>query len=131
VASRRGGSRARGDEHPGAGDEDEDEDERDGATDLRQRHHGATSRGDLGPSGERAHERLRRRDGIVLPVYARIDWASLIRRVYWDDVLACPCGGRRRVVADIGQRAQREAIVAILTHLGIPTEPPPIARARG
>ncbi|XYI02205.1 transposase [Sorangium sp. So ce1128] len=28
-------------------------------------------------------------DGIVLPVYARMDWASLIRRVYWDDVLAC------------------------------------------
>jgi hypothetical protein len=69
-------------------------------------------------------------DGIVLPVYARIDWASLIRRVYLDDVLACPCGRRRRVVADIGQRAQREAIVALLTHLGIPTEPPPIARAR-
>jgi hypothetical protein len=44
--------------------------------------------------------------------------------------VACPCGGRRRVVADIGQRAQREAIVALLTHLGIPTEPPPIARAR-
>ncbi|WP_437912518.1 hypothetical protein WME73_36195 [Sorangium sp. So ce302] len=59
-----------------------------------------------------------------------MDWASLIRRVYLDDVLACPCGGRRRVVADIGQRAQREAIVAIVTHLGIPTEPPLIARAR-
>ncbi|XYI03642.1 hypothetical protein ACMHYB_29300 [Sorangium sp. So ce1128] len=44
-------------------------------------------------------------------------------------MLACPRGRRRRVVADIGQRAQREAIVAILTHLGIPTEPPPIARA--
>ena len=57
----------------------------------------------------------------------RIDWASLIRRVYLEDVLACPCGGRRRVVADI---SEREAIVAILTHLGIPTEPPPIARAR-
>ncbi|WP_437979374.1 transposase [Sorangium sp. So ce295] len=69
-------------------------------------------------------------DGIVLPVYARIDWASLIRRVYWEDALACPCGGRWRLVADIGQRAQREAIVALLTHLGIPTEPPPIARAR-
>ncbi|XXT23955.1 transposase [Sorangium sp. So ce429] len=67
-------------------------------------------------------------DGIVRPVYARIDWASLIRRVYLEDVLACPCGGRRRVVADI---SEREAIVAILTHLGIPTEPPPIARARG
>jgi hypothetical protein len=60
----------------------------------------------------------------------RIDWASLLLRVDLEDVLACPCGGRRRVVADIGQRAQREAIVAILTHLGIPTEPPPIARAR-
>jgi len=44
-----------------------------------------------------------------------------------EDVLACPCGGRRRIVADI---SEREAIVAILTHLGIPTEPPPIARAR-
>lgn len=127
MASHRGASRARGDGRAG----DEDEDERDGATDLRQRHHGAASRGDPAPSGERAHERLRRRDGIVLPVYARIDWASLIRRVYLEDVLACPCGGRRRVVADIGQRAQRDAIVAILTHLGIPTEPPPIARARG
>ncbi|XYI02334.1 hypothetical protein ACMHYB_22275 [Sorangium sp. So ce1128] len=69
-------------------------------------------------------------DGIVLPVYLRIDWACLIRRVYLDDVLACRCGRRRRVVADIGQRAQREAIVALLTHLGIRTEPPPIARAR-
>ncbi|WP_438038891.1 hypothetical protein [Sorangium sp. So ce128] len=58
-----------------------------------------------------------------------MDWASLIRRVYLEDVLACPCVGRRRLVADIGQRAQREAIVAIVTHLGIPTEPPPIARA--
>jgi hypothetical protein len=44
-----------------------------------------------------------------------------------DDVLACPCGGLRRVVADI---SERQAIVALLTHLGIPTEPPPIARAR-
>jgi hypothetical protein len=59
--------------------------------------------------------------------YARIDWASLLRRVHQEDVLACPCGGRRRVVADI---SEREAIVAILTHFGIPTEPPPIARAR-
>jgi hypothetical protein len=66
-------------------------------------------------------------DGIVRPVYARIDWASLLRRVYWEDVLACRCGGRRRVIADI---SEREAIVAILTHRGIPTEPPPLARAR-
>jgi hypothetical protein len=57
--------------------------------------------------------------------------STAIRRVYLEDVLACPCGGRRRLVTDIGQRAQREAIVALLTHLGIRTEPPPIARARG
>ncbi len=31
--------------------------------------------------------------GIVKPVGARIDWASLLRRIYLEDVLACPCGG--------------------------------------
>ena len=66
-------------------------------------------------------------DGIVRPVYARVDWASLIRRVYLEDVLSCPCGGRRRIVAEI---SEREPIVAILTHLGLPTQPPPVARAR-
>ena len=39
--------------------------------------------------------------GVVKPVGARIDWASLLRRVYLEDVLACPCGGRRRILADI------------------------------
>jgi hypothetical protein len=47
--------------------------------------------------------------------------------VYPEDVLACPCGGRRRIVADI---SERDVIVALLAHLGLPTEPPPIARAR-
>jgi hypothetical protein len=42
------------------------------------------------------------------------------------DVLACPCGGRRAIVADI---ADRNVVVAILAHLGLPTEAPPIARA--
>ncbi len=64
---------------------------------------------------------------MVKQVGARLDWASLLRRVYLEDVLACPCGGRRRVLADI---LEREAIDAILAHLGLPTEPPPIARAR-
>ncbi|HTN91425.1 MAG TPA: hypothetical protein VL242_47480 [Sorangium sp.] len=41
--------------------------------------------------------------------------------------MACPCGGRRRLVADI---SEREVIVAILKRLGLPTEAPPIARAR-
>jgi hypothetical protein len=43
------------------------------------------------------------------------------------DVLACPCGGRRAIVADI---SDRNVVVAILAHLGLPTEAPPIARAQ-
>ena len=66
-------------------------------------------------------------DGVVKPVGARIDWASLLRRIYLEDVLACPCGGRRSIVADI---TERDVIVAILAHLGLPTAAPPIARAR-
>jgi hypothetical protein len=65
--------------------------------------------------------------GVIQSVGARIDWASLIRRVYLEDILACPCGGRRRVVADI---TEHEVVVTILSRLGLPTEPPPIARAR-
>jgi hypothetical protein len=65
--------------------------------------------------------------GVATPVGARIDWASLIRRVYLDDVLACPCGGRRRVLAEI---TEPQVVVAILQHLGLPTEPPPVAKAR-
>ena len=62
------------------------------------------------------------------PCYARIDWATLLRRIYTDDdVLSCPCGGRRYVIAEINER---EAIVAILKHLGLDPEPPPIASAR-
>jgi hypothetical protein len=64
---------------------------------------------------------------VVKPVGARIDWASLLRRIYLEDVLACPCGGRRRIIADI---QERDVIVAILAHLRLPTEPPPVARAR-
>jgi len=32
-----------------------------------------------------------------------------------EDVLACPCGGRRRIVSDV---QESRAVVAILTHLG-------------
>jgi hypothetical protein len=64
---------------------------------------------------------------VVMPVGARIDWASLLKRTFLEDVLACPCGGRRRILADVEHPA---VIVAILAHLGLPTEPPPLARAR-
>jgi hypothetical protein len=65
--------------------------------------------------------------GIVAPCYARIDWAALVRRIYMEDVLACPCGGRRRVLAEM---TDRDAIVAVLLHLGLDPDAPPIARAR-
>jgi hypothetical protein len=61
------------------------------------------------------------------PDFARIDGATLLRRVYLEDVLACRCGGRRYVLADIHGRG---AIVAILIHLGIDPAPPALARAR-
>lgn len=63
-------------------------------------------------------------DGVVKPVGARIDWASLLKRVYLEDVLACPCGGRRRTIADI---TERDVGVA---HLDLETEAPPLARTR-
>ena len=59
--------------------------------------------------------------------FARIDWASLLRRVFLEDGLACPCGGRRRILSDV---TDTSAIAAILAHLGLPTEPPLTARAR-
>ncbi len=65
--------------------------------------------------------------GLIDPMGTRIDWASLLRRIYLEDVLACPCGGRRRLVAAIDEPS---AIGAILEHLGLPTEAPPVARAR-
>ena len=65
--------------------------------------------------------------GVVQAVGARFDWARLLRRVYLEDVLACPCGGRRRVIADLHDP---EVVTAILVHLGLPTEGPAVARAR-
>jgi hypothetical protein len=65
--------------------------------------------------------------GVVRPQGVRIDWASLLKRVFLQDALACPCGGRRPIVSDVQQSS---AVVAILTHLGLPAEPPPFARAR-
>ncbi len=65
--------------------------------------------------------------GLVPPRAGRLDWASLIRRVYLHDILACPCGGRREIIADVHDPL---AIRAILGHLGLPADAPPIARAR-
>ena len=78
-----------------------------------------------GSASPRPHTSLR--EGLPLWWTGRHDWATLLRRVYLDDVLACPCAGRRTIVADI---FEPNTIRAILEHLGLPSEPPPIARAR-
>ena len=52
----------------------------------------------------------------------RIPWAPLLARVFLVDVLRCPCGGRRRVLAMVRDPL---AIERVLTHLGLPTGFPP------
>jgi hypothetical protein len=59
--------------------------------------------------------------------FARIDWAALLKRVYDVDALACSCGGRLRFISLI---LEAEVARHILESLGLPSEPPPIARAR-
>ena len=49
-------------------------------------------------------------------------WAGLMRRVFAVDVLACPCGGRLRLIAVI---EASDATVRILRHLGLPEAVPP------
>ncbi len=49
-------------------------------------------------------------------------WAHLMRRAFDVDVLACPrCGGRLRLVAALDDP---HVIRRILTHLGLPVDPP-------
>jgi hypothetical protein len=66
--------------------------------------------------------------GQLLARAPRVPWATLMRRTFDLDVLACPrCSGRMRIVADIEDPA---VAAKILAHLGKPTRAPPIARAR-
>ena len=59
----------------------------------------------------------------------RISWARLLKRVFDIDMQHCPnCGGRElKIIAAI---LERPVIEKILTHLGLPPQPPPRARAR-
>lgn len=66
--------------------------------------------------------------GLLYAVQPCVDWATLLRRSLSVDILECPkCHGRLRVVAVI---TEREPVRRILAHLRMPTEAPPIARAR-
>lgn len=60
------------------------------------------------------------------PRYYR--WADLIKRVFEVDVLVCEhCGGPRRVLTFL---TDPPVLRAILEHLGLPADPPPLAPAR-
>jgi hypothetical protein len=78
---------------------------------------GAAPRADPTTSGEAKAERRP----------STIPWSELLLRVFREDVLACPCGGRRVVTAFI---TEKKVIEQILGHLGIPATGPPIAPAR-
>jgi hypothetical protein len=56
-------------------------------------------------------------------------WAVLIARIYEVFPLLCPmCGGQMRLIAFITHRAD---ILQILDHIGVESDPPHIAPARG
>ena len=60
---------------------------------------------------------------------ARYLWAMLLARLFESLPLVCPCcGADMRIVAFITEAAPVERI---LTHIGEPSRPPPIAPARG
>ncbi|MGO9838521.1 MAG: hypothetical protein ACLP1X_30435, partial [Polyangiaceae bacterium] len=66
--------------------------------------------------------------GALYAATPRLDWASLLRRSFTVDVLECPkWHGRLRVLAVI---TERDTVGRILAHLGVPTDAPPVARAR-
>ena len=58
----------------------------------------------------------------------RLTWAELLKRVFAIDVLTCPhCDGPRKLIALINDGL---VVRKILAHLGLSTEPPPLAPAR-
>ena len=62
------------------------------------------------------------------PKPGRFPWASLIWRVFLEDVLACTqCGGRMELVANV---MSREAVTRVLQHLGLSAEAPQFHPAR-
>jgi len=70
----------------------------------------------------------RRSRGCVQAATRYIPWNELLKRVYSVDSLCCPrCGGRLRFISVIIDQAVAQRI---LQSLGLPSEPPVVARAR-
>jgi hypothetical protein len=61
------------------------------------------------------------------PRAGRLPWADLLRRVFADDVLQCPCGGRRSIIAVVADPALARTLLAAI---GLTDEPPAFAPAR-
>ena len=61
------------------------------------------------------------------PRKPRLPWAALLLRVFAIDVLACPCGGQRQVLAFI---TEVPMVREILDHLQLPSMPLPWASAQ-
>jgi hypothetical protein len=57
----------------------------------------------------------------------RLPWADLLRHVFADDVLQCPCDGRRSVIAVVTDPALANTLLAAL---GVPSDPVTFAPAR-
>ena len=57
----------------------------------------------------------------------RLDWASLLERVFGQDVTECPRCDRLRVTAFV---TDPDVTANILDHLGLPISAPAIAPAR-
>jgi hypothetical protein len=66
----------------------------------------------------------------LLPVrQRRLDWATLLRRVFAVDLTVCPrCAGAMKVLCAVNDPP---VVQKILRHLGLPTEGPRCAPARG
>ena len=61
------------------------------------------------------------------PAASRMSWARLLKRVFAIEIEICPdCQGRLKILAAI---ESPDAIEKILTCLGLPAQPPPIAPA--
>jgi hypothetical protein len=66
--------------------------------------------------------------GLLYAASPRVDWATLLRRSFDVDILACTkCGGRLRVLGEI---TEPSLVRMVLESLGLPAEAPPLARAR-
>ena len=58
----------------------------------------------------------------------RLLWSVLLRRVFLHEILRCPCGGKRRVLAMV---FNRESIRRVLKHMALPEEAPARSPPRG